>query len=475
MKPDMVFYQQYAIPYFGILSLAARLQHRGYKVDVVIESLEDDPLKTLKELQPKLIGISVLSPEHKWLIKTSKAIHRELPDATIIVGGVHAMLYPEEILSSADVDIVCHSEGEDVLLRVMTELKKHAPDWSAIPGLSYRVEKDAIKTNERAQLVPYNDEIIEDQTFYYRRYPQLAKDAALRFISSRGCPYQCSFCYNAILKDFFRDKGVYVRQKSVENFIQEIALLCRKYPPESIFFYDDLFTYNKKWLRPFLEAYKKEINIPFMCTTRANLMDEDTASMLAKAGCRTISFGIETGNYEIRKNILKKNISDDKILSCGDAVSKYGIKIQTANMFCLPDETLEDAYKTIEINIKAKTDFAFTALFMPFPKTEITNYCIKQGYLKDDYSLKDLPPSFLNDSVLDIPDKDAIKNIHRLAFFFIRWPWFFRLSKNTVSYTFLNPLFQYIFILGTFLRHKQERGISFWAALRYAWRLRGSF
>jgi hypothetical protein len=112
---------------------------------------------------------------------------------------------------------------------------------------------------------------------------------------------------------------------------------------------------------------------------------------------------------------------------------------------------------------------------MPFPKTEITNYCIKQGYLKDDYSLKDLPPSFLNDSVLDIPDKDAIKNIHRLAFFFIRWPWFFKLAKNTVKYTFLNPVFQYIFIISNFLRHKQERGISFWAALRYAWRLRGSF
>ena len=149
---------------------------------------------------------------------------------------------------------------------------------------------------------------------------------------------------------------------------------------------------------------------------------------------------------------------------------------QTANMFCLPDETVEDALRTIDINIKAKTSYAFTALFMPFPNTALCNYCIEKGLLKPDYSLNDLPTSFLITSILDIPkrQKESIKNVHRLAFFFIKWPWLFRLFKKVVYLNLLSPLFHYIFLFATVLRHKEERGISWWATIRYAWRLRKS-
>lgn len=474
MSPDIVFVQQYAVPYFGVLAVASRLLHKGYKVDVFIESLEAG-LDALKRLNPRLIGISCMSPEHNWLINTSKAIRRELPHAAIIAGGVHAMLYPEEILRETEVDLVCHSEGEEVILKVLSELDKPSPDWGSIPGIAYRDGGNSVRSNARAEVVPYDEAILEERSFYYDRYPQIARDTVHRFISSRGCPYKCSFCYNAVLRDALKGKGIYVRQKSVENFMREISAQCGKYRVESIFFYDDLFTFNKKWLRRFLEAYKREINIPFMCTSRANLMDEETAGMLARAGCRTISFGIETGNAGLRKKVLNKDITDEEIIRCGTLLRKHGIMVQTANMFCLPDETIEDAFKTIELNIKARTNYAFTALFLPFPNTELTDYCIKRGYLKADYSLKDLPHSFLNYSVLSIPDKEYIMNVHRLAYFFIQWPWFYRIAKNTVRYKVLTPLFKRIFLLSNLLRHKEERGISLWAAVRYAWRLRKSF
>jgi radical SAM superfamily enzyme YgiQ (UPF0313 family) len=385
------------------------------------------------------------------------------------------MLYPEEILKEADVDLVCHSEGEEVILKVIAETGKPSPDWSSIHGIAYRNASKQYVFNPRAEVVPYDDAILEDRSFYYNRYPQIAKDTVHRFISSRGCPYKCSFCYNAVLRDALKGKGVYVRQKSVDNFIRELSAQCSRYKVESIFFCDDLFTYNKKWLRQFLDAYKKEIKLPFMCTSRANLMDEETAQMLADSGCRTISFGIESGNAKLRKQVLNKNITDEEIITCGNLLRKHGIMVQTANMFCLPDETIEDSFKTIELNIKARTSYAFTALFMPFPNTELTEYCIKRGYLKAGYSLKDLPHSFLNDSVLSIPDKERIMNVHRMAYFFIKWPWLYMAAKNLVRLTVLTPLFKRIFLLSNLLRHKEERGISLWAAVRYAWRLRKSF
>jgi len=477
MKPDIVFIQQYAVPYFGVLSITSHLSHRGFEAEVLIESLEDNLIQKLKQLQPKLIGISLMSPEHKWLINLSQSIRQSLPKIPIVVGGVHGIFYPEQILSQTSVDLVCHSDGEEVIINVIEHLDNGALDWSSISGLSYKTDKGEIRTNQRADLVPFDDNIIEDRNIYYNRYPQLARDKVQRFFSSRGCHFRCSFCYNANIHDVFKEKGKYIRQKSVKSFIKEITSEYEKYPIECFFFSDDLFTFDKKWLKEFLDIYKERVGRPFWCTTRANTIDEDTAGMLAEAGCITASFGIETGNYNIRKNVLKKNITDEKIIRCGNLLHDYGIKTQTANMFCLPDETVEDALKTIDINIKAKANYAFTALFMPFPNTALCNYCIEKGLLKSDYSLNDLPTSFLTISILDIPEKqkESIKNVHRLAFFFIKWPWLFKLFKKVVYLNFLSQFFHYVFLFATVLRHKEERGISWWATIRYAWRLRKSF
>jgi radical SAM superfamily enzyme YgiQ (UPF0313 family) len=471
----LVFYQQYAVPYFGVLSLVAHLKSNAINTDVIIADLEQAPITILKNLKPDIIGISVLSTEHNWLIEQTKAIRQVLPKVIILVGGVHAMLYPQEIIEEADVDLVCHSEGEEVLLNILNEFNLPNPDWSKISGLAYKNSNGKFCKTERAGLVPYNDNIREDRGIYYQRYPILATDTVHRFFSSRGCPYKCSFCYVPNLKEIFKGKGSFVRKKSVNSFISEIVEEATKYSIQSIFFYDDLFTANRKWLKEFLQEYKQKVNIPFMCTTYAKLVNEDVAKMLAEAGCQTVSYGIETGNYELRKNILNKNISNEEIIRCGQLLHKYGMKIQTSNMFCLPDETLEDAFNTIEINIKAKTDFAFSALFMPFPDQKITEYCIKNGYLKQGYSLEDMPYSFLTSSVLMLSDKEAIINVHRASFIFIKWPWCYPLLKKFVRYPIFNWLFKGIFLFSTVMRHKEERNISFWAVLKYAWRMRSSF
>lgn len=451
------------------------MRYNNFKADVIIDDLENNSVARIAELNPKIIGISALSTEHPWLIKKIGLIRKALPKALIIVGGIHAMFYPEDIIKDTLCDLVCHSEGEEVLINVIRESRKDAPDWSAIAGLTFRDNSGLIHTNERAFLVPFNESIIEDRAIYYDRYPQLAEDAVHRFFSSRGCPYRCSFCYNANIHDLFKGKGVYVRQKNADSFIEEIASQVKKYSIKSIFFYDDLFTSNKAWLKQFVSIYKEKIALPFMCTTRANVIDEETAQILAHGGCRTASFGIETGNYRLRKEILNKDITDEDIIRCGFSLHKYNIKAQTANMFCLPTETLLDAHKTIELNIRAQTNFAFSALFMPFPDTKIADFCIAQGFLKPDYSLKDLPYSFLTSSVLNLPEKNKIVNVHRLAFFFIRYPGFYRLFKKIAGITAFSGIYKLIFLLSNFIRHREERGISWFAAFRYAWRMRRSF
>lgn len=470
---NVILIQQYASPCFGILAIMAYLKHHNINCDVIVWSLEEEPVKTISELKPDLIGISLMTTEHYWMVEAVRSIRERLPEVKIIVGGIHAFIYPEDIMAVQGVDLVCNSDGEYVMLEVCRKLDESKADWSSVKGLVYRDKNGMVRSSGRADFFKYSPYILEDRIPYFSRYPVMSKDTVPRFIASRGCPYNCSFCYNAQIRDIFKDMdGKYLRYKYPENLIQEISNICRRYPVESIFFVDDLFCSNRKWLSQFLDIYKKEVNYPFMCTTRANIMTEELARMLSEAGCQTISFGIETGNEIIRERILNKKISDEHIIRCGQIARKYGIQVQTANMFCLPDETLDDAFKTIELNHKAGTDLAFTSLFLPFPNTELANYCIKKKYLKEDFSFKDLPKSFLSRSILSIDNKEAITNTQQLAYFFIRYPWFYKRFRGVVKINVLKPLFYFLYLLSNFMRHKVERKRSYFSALLYAWQLR---
>ena len=270
-------------------------------------------------------------------------------------------------------------------------------------------------------------------------------------------------------------RAKYVRMKDPEHFIKEIQLVKESAVMKSIFFADDLFTMNKSWLRRFLPLYKEKINIPYMCTTRANLMDEEIARLLKDSGCHTVSFGIETGNERIRGEILQKKITNEEIINCGNILRKNGIRIQTSNMFCLPGETLDDALDTIRINIKIKANFTYSTIFMPFPETNLAKYCIENGYLKEGFSFKDLPKSFLTHSVLTLKDKDKIENVQKISHFLIRHPFLLVPIEWVVRNFKFKGLFYPLLFIGTFLRYKEERQISFLNAITFLWRFRKSY
>jgi len=440
-----------------------------------VASLEDDPEQAVARLRPDIVGISVMSPEHAWLARTASALRRLLPEATIVVGGIHAVLYPEEVLAIPEVDLVCTGDGEEVLTAVAQAAGRPRPEVHALAGLGYRDGTGAARINVRARLVEYAPAVIEDRQVYFDRYPVLARDTSQRFISSRGCPYQCSFCYNDTLRELFRGAGNYIRRKDAANLVEEIGRVTRGHRVEAVFFMDDLFTMDKEWLRGFLALYRKEIGVPFVCTTRANILDDERAALLAGAGCRTVSYGIESGNERIRKDVLRKDVTDEAIVRCGRTLRKHGLKVQTTNMFCLPGETPGDALRTIDLNVQAGTDYAFASLLLPFPRTAIAEHCIREGYLPRDYSIKDLPESFMTRSILALPDKEIIINVQRLSYLFIRYPRIGARLRWLVRQVRLRWAYDLLFELSNFLRHKGERGISFLSAFRYAWRMRKYF
>ena len=141
-------------------------------------------------------------------------------------------------------------------------------------------------------------------------------------------------------------------------------------------FTDSTFNSNKKWFLEFCEKYKEKIDMPWSCNLRAELVDERQAEAMKSSGIDSVRFGVESGDEDIRYNILNKGkVSDEKIIHCANLLRKYKIPYQTYNMFGLPTETYEQAWKTIKMNQKNKTSCYYNECFIFIPKSEINQFC----------------------------------------------------------------------------------------------------
>ena len=170
--------------------------------------------------------------------------------------------------------------------------------------------------------LPFPDrELLQD-------YPEINNAKVRNFITSRGCPYNCTYCFNQGMKALYKNHN-FIRRRSVGNVIKEIVETKNKFNFELVHFEDDTFNLDKKWLREFAEKYPK---FPFKCNVRANLMDEETAMLLKKANCISATFGIESGNDRIRNNIFKRNMSREHIVKCAKLLKKYHIRVKTENI-----------------------------------------------------------------------------------------------------------------------------------------------
>ncbi len=464
------FVQKQIFPYFGVMAVSAQLKQCGHQTDILIDVCEKDIVRSLRQVRPDLIGFSVLSSEHVWLERLTFELKKYMPAVPIVVGGVHAILYPDDVLALSGVDYVCRGEGESAFIQ-LTDCLTAGKSPKNILGISYK-DQGRLMQQGIAPLTQQLDGFFEDRHLYYERYPKLGKLALKVFMSSRGCPYLCSFCANSQIMRLYQANGNYVRRKSPQHFIEEIKRVVEAYPTNSLFFADDLFALDLGWLEEFCFLYKQKIKLPYICTARIDMIKEKHGRFLAESGCHTVSFGVETGNQFLRQVILKKNISNEQIFESVGIIKKAGIKVQTSNMFCLPDETVDDAVATLNLNIAIGTSYMFTTVFLPFPKTELAQYCINRGLLKENYSFVDMPNSFIQDSVLRLEHKDVLLNIHKIAHLCVRFPLLKPCLIMLAKKIKFKQLFLFFWLIGTFIRFKEERQLSLSKTMRYLWEYR---
>ena len=450
------FIQNLSYEYLGVMYLSSLLKSKGHEVDCFIEHGQgiDKLVKEVARFNPDIAGFSCTTGVHQWSLRVANQLKKIRPDVKVVFGGPHPTFFPEIIEESA-IDMICRGEGEYALLELAHCLDERK-NLSTIENLWVK-KNGQIFRNDVRPLIENLDELpFPDRDLYVRKYPFLHKSQKV-FMVGRGCPFSCAYCFNHAFKKLYHDKGRFVRYRSPENIIAEIKEVKARSPFRTVYFQDDTFGLEKNWSLEFLNRYRNNIDLAFICLLRADLVDEVFIRSLKSAGCQRAFFGIETGSQDLRTMILKKKVSDQQIFEAARLLRKYKIKFRTYNMLALPNETLEDAFQTVRLNIKIKTDYPWSSLFQPFPGTELTEFARERGLIDAHSSFK---PSFFEKSLLLLPERKEIENLHRLFFYAVKFPFLFPFIKKAIKWNFGN-FYNLFFLLGYLWSFKESERISF--------------
>ncbi len=419
----------------GLLYLSAVLREAGHKVRLAVAS-EEDPVAVAQEWQPGIVGYSVYTGSQTYYRDLNLRLKAALPDVISVFGGPHPTYFPE-FVEEPGVDAVCVGEGEGAMVDLAAAVEAGRP-LTGIENWWFK-DGDRIERNPTRPLENDLDRIpFPDRELLYEKDDFTRQSGIKHFITSRGCPYDCTYCFNHALADLYRGKGKRLRQMSVDRVIEEVRGVQERYPLQFVVFLDDLFIVYVDWLRELAEKFPQAVGLPFFCNVRANLLTAEKVDLLKRAGCVSVGMGLETGNAELRNRVLNRNLSDEQIIGAARLLREAGIALLTTNMLGLPGGSLELDFETLALNHACKPAYANAFLYQPYPRTQLGEYAREQGYMEG--SLDDIDPSAWERSVLrfsSAAEKRQIENFNKLFALAVEWPrltglvrWLIKLPPN---------------------------------------------
>ena len=328
----------------SIAYIAAFLRGHGFSVDI-INIGENTPFSLdllhsyIRDFKPRLVGFSTYQRNILFVIGMAGYIKSIDPSIKIAIGGPQATFMPAAALRSVEsIDFICRDEGEIVLLNIAESIRDEKDD-GPIPGSSCRCGDSLIS---KASCV----EACKDLDMYPSPYllNDLIDFSSLEeaiLFTSRGCPYRCIFCYTP--KAFKRK----VRFHSIDRVIEEIEWIYRK-GIKKFWFADPSFSINIERVdRLMEEILRRELKIDIWLETRADLVNNELLKKMKAAGVYLIAYGLESASERVLE-YLDKKISLDDMRNAVNLTQKYGIDVELFTQYGLPNETFDDAMKTLQ-------------------------------------------------------------------------------------------------------------------------------
>lgn len=368
------------IPPLGLAYIAAVLERANHNVTIHDgQLLSSNALhQILLTEQPDIVGITATTPSFESALATAQYIKKNIPKTLVVVGGSHVTALPEETLRNACFDIGVIGEAETTFLEIVQAYEKNnLADKETIKGIVYKKNDTIVRTQERPLIqdldnLPFPARHLLPHLSTYQPTPASYRKLPVAIIvTTRGCPYSCSFCAS-------RKTGY--RMRSAANVLAEIEEVVNKYGAREIKFFDDTFTLNRKRIMEICAGIKeRNLDISWCCLTRVDCIDKELLQTMKSAGCWQVLFGIESGDDAILKR-MQKSSTVAKNEAAITLAHEVGLSVRADYLFGIPEETKQQMEKTLQFAIKMNTDLAHFNKFTPYPRTEFYTQLVEEGY-----------------------------------------------------------------------------------------------
>jgi radical SAM superfamily enzyme YgiQ (UPF0313 family) len=367
---------QQVTPSLSVCYSAAILEKKGHET-TLIDTFTDryTKEKIIKEVtftKPDVVIMDVNTSTSNLALKVAKSI-KNRTDIPILLIGQHPTAKPETFLfENSPVDLCIREEPENTLEVLFDNFEKEIGQLVEIRGISFfdNKRKKIVSTKRRETIrdldsLPFpKHELYMDKryTFYF---PMMIKEKMrIGFmITSRGCPYSCIFCSPALRVSY----GKEYRERTEKNIVDEIEFLISKFKVNAIYFQDDNFTYDKKRVEKICdEIIKRKVDITWSAQGRVDQISKGMVKKMKKAGCSSLSFGIESGSERILK-ILKKGITKNQVKKAFKILKEEGILTHGDFLIGNPTETYSEMEKTLEFAKELNPDILQVCIFTPYP------------------------------------------------------------------------------------------------------------
>jgi anaerobic magnesium-protoporphyrin IX monomethyl ester cyclase len=388
-----------SFPPLGLAYIAAVLEQNNFEVkifDCPICEIDHEKLKAeLDSFQPTIVGIGSTTPTIESALKSARVSKEVCPDAKVLIGGPHATFADKQILTiEKAVDIVVRGEGEETVL----ELAKQSPELqkvSEIKGITFRKDNQIIQAPDRPFI--QNLDALPRPAWKYipvEKYWIIGKKL-LPILSSRGCPFQCSFCVAS------RMFGAPFRARSPKSVLDELEWLRDEYGAEGVSFQDDTLTYDRKRTIEICDGIiERNINLPWGCFTRADKVTREVLAKMNKAHCHEISFGVDAGCQRIRDS-FKKSLTTEQCTNAIKWTKEAGIFVTMSVILGYPGETKETLQETLDLVRKVEPDDVWLCLATPYPGTDLRALVESNGWkMSEDWRLYNTMNPIFEDPLL---------------------------------------------------------------------------
>ncbi len=362
----------------GIMHLAGVAAEVGWECRVVLPDNDtfSDLYRVADEWRPDLVGFQIWTGPHKPMFDACDYI-RAL-GIPVAIGGPHATYFGEDCLLHAE--YVVRGCGFGLFRNVLRGLT----------SVGMHFDKKG-----RSEAFP-----VPNRVAIYDQYPQFANSPIKSMIASVGCPFFCTYCYASEFNKMHG--GFLLTVRPVPELVTEALAVISRWPLKMMYFQDDVFGFDLKWLEEFSRTWQNEVGIHFHCQIRLELTRGESGDlrldMLKKAGCSGITLAIESGSAFLRDHVLFRHMSDNLIIEGCRKILDRGMTLRTEQILAVPFSSIQSDIGTLELNSVIKPTMAWTSILAPYLGTDIgtiaTNFGLYYG------NNNELDDTFFDRSVL---------------------------------------------------------------------------